>query len=90
MRPGDGTEAGRGILRVDAALDRVAAQDDVLLTQRQRLARRDEELLADEVDAGDQLGDRVLDLDARVHLHEVVGAVPVEAASRPSIVPAER
>ena len=68
-------EAGRHVLRVDAALDRVAAQHDVLLAQRQRLARRDAQLLAHEVDAGHQLGDGVLDLDARVHLHEVVGAV---------------
>src|SRR5262249_57232084 len=31
---------------------------------------RDENLLADEIEAGDELGDGVLDLDARVHLEE--------------------
>ena len=36
----------------------------------QRVALRDQDLRAHEVDAGDHLGDRVLDLDARVHLDE--------------------
>ena len=36
----------------------------------QRLARRDAELRLDEIDAGDLLGDRMLDLDARVALDE--------------------
>ena len=44
---------------------------------RERLPRRDPQLLLDEVDAGDELGDRVLDLQPRVHLdeEELVGAV---------------
>ena len=47
-------------LRVDAALDRVAAQLDVVLGERERLAGRDPDLLAHDVDAGRHLGDRVL------------------------------
>ena len=43
---------------------------DRLLRERQRLARRDAELLGDEVEAGDLLGDAVLHLQARVHLEE--------------------
>ena len=43
------------------------------------LARRDPDLLLDDVDAGHHLGDRMLDLEARVRLHEV------EAARRVSI-----
>ena len=39
-----------------------------------------QDLLADEVDPGHLLGDGVLDLDARVHLHEVVVAVRREQA----------
>ena len=39
---------------------------------------RDVDLLLHEVAPGDELGDAVLDLDARVHLHEVVVAVLVE------------
>ena len=41
----------------------------------ERLARGDAQLLADEVDARDQLGDRVLDLEAGVQLDEVERAV---------------
>ena len=43
----------------------------------ERLAGGDPELLADDVDAGDELGHRVLDLDAAVQLEEVEVA-PVE------------
>ena len=46
--------------------------------ERQRLAGGDPDLLAHEVEAGDHLGHRVLDLEARVHLHEVEAAVGVE------------
>ena len=70
-----GQESARRVLGVDAALDRVPAQLDVLLRERERLAERDEHLLAHEVEPGDHLGDRVLHLDARVHLHEEVLAV---------------
>ena len=66
------------VLGVDAALDRGAAVHDVVLRERQRLARGDADLLLDQVDAGDHLGHRVLDLDAGVHLDEVVLAVAVD------------
>ena len=50
---------------------------DVVLPDRQLLARRDSDLLLDEVDTGDHLGDGMLDLQAGVHLHEekLVGPV---------------
>jgi hypothetical protein len=48
----------------------VAAGDDVLLHQPERLAGGDPQLLLDEVQAEDELGDRVLDLQAGVHLQE--------------------
>ena len=38
--------------------------------ERERLARRDAQLLLDEVDAVDELGHRMLDLQPRVHLEE--------------------
>ncbi len=44
----------------------------------QRLACRDAKLLADEIYAGDLLGDRVLDLNAGVHLAEVEIAVVID------------
>jgi len=79
---GGGSEVLRGVLRVDAALDGVPAQDDVLLRDAQRLARRGEDALAHDVDAGDQLGHRVLDLDPGVHLEEEVLAVLEQALDR--------
>jgi hypothetical protein len=48
----------------------VAVEPDVLLRERERLPRRDAQLLLDEVEAGDELGDGVLDLQPGVHLHE--------------------
>ena len=61
-----------GILCVDAAFDRVTADDDVILSQGQWIAGGDFELELDQVDARDHLRHRVLHLDARVHLDEVV------------------
>ena len=49
-----------------------------VLRDRERLPCRDLYLLANDVDAGHDLGDGVLDLHARVHLEEVVRAVGVE------------
>ena len=59
----------RASIGVAVALDRV-------LRQRQRFARRHAQLPFDQIEAGDRLGDRVLDLQARVHFHEpdAVGA----------------
>ena len=53
----------------------MATQNDVLLPDRERLAGRDQHLLADEVDPRHLFRDGVLDLDPRVHLHEVVSPV---------------
>ena len=49
---------------------------------RQALAAGDADLPLDEVDAGDELGHRVLDLQARVHLEEVERAAGVDAGTR--------
>ena len=65
---GPGKEVPRRVLRVDPALDRVA-------TGRGRridpLAHRHHELQLHQIQAGDHLADRVLDLEARVHLDEI-------------------
>ena len=45
---------------------------------RQPLARRDQDLMLDNVHAGHQLGDRMLDLHAGIHLHEVEVSVLVQ------------
>ena len=59
------------ILRVDAALYRVSGEMDVVLREPQLLPRCNAYLRLYEVDSGDKLGYRVLDLDTGVHLHEV-------------------
>ena len=48
----------------------MAARYELVLGERERLAGGDPQLLLDEVEAVDELGDRVLDLQARVHLEE--------------------
>jgi len=71
-----GQEPGGRVLGVDAGLDRVAARFE-LGGPRRHLAGRDAQLQLDEVDPVDLLGDRVLDLQPGVHLHEeeLVGAI---------------
>ena len=49
----------------------MAAPGHILLFEGQRLARRQPDLEFDQVDAGHQLGHRMLDLEARIHLQEV-------------------
>jgi hypothetical protein len=68
---GGGQEIGVRILGADARLDRMAVHRDLLLRQRQRLARGHAQLPLDQILAGDRLGHRVLHLQPRVHLHEV-------------------
>ena len=60
------------------------------LRERQLLARRDADHLLDQIDAGDRLGHRVLDLEAGVHFEEVEAlAAGVRAAETiSSTVPA--
>ncbi|MPM95561.1 hypothetical protein SDC9_142716 [bioreactor metagenome] len=70
-RPGAGAEIGRRVLRVDAALDGVAAEFHVLLFHTQGQARGNPDLLAHNVNAGDHLRDTVLHLHPGVHLAKV-------------------
>ena len=77
MRPGDGRELV-GMLGIDAALDRVPAKCDVLLPERQLLPRGHQDLRLHDVDAGDHLGHRMLDLYPRVHLDEIELALLVQ------------
>ena len=72
-----GQESVRRILGVHPGLDGVPGQRDVVLHERQRLPRRHSHLQLDQIQPGDHLGHRVLDLQAGVHLHEeeLVGPV---------------
>ncbi len=58
------------ILSVDPRLDGVAVKLDLVLRQRQLFAECHAQLPFDEIDAGDQLGHGMLDLQPRVHLDE--------------------
>ena len=72
-------EAVVGILRVDAALDGVRLRaEQRLRIEVEPLAARDANLPLHQVHARHHLGDRMLDLQARVHLEEVERAVLVE------------
>ena len=78
---GVGAELVRRVLGRNAALQGGPAQGDRVLADpevREGLARGDSQLRGHQVDVGHFLGDRVLDLDARVHLDEDVPAVLAE------------
>src|SRR5690606_27800033 len=81
---------GDRVLGVDAELDGVPPEDDVLLLEGEALPHGDADLLLDQVDAGHHLRDRVLVLDPRVHLHEVeVATLVQEELQRPDAVVAD-
>jgi hypothetical protein len=54
-----------------SAFDRMALEAHVFLLQREGGAEANLNLLPDQIDAGDLLGHRVLNLDPRVHFHEI-------------------
>ena len=71
------------VLGVDAALDGRAAPGDLLLGEGQARAGGDLHLQAHQVEAGDQFGDGMLHLQARVHFEEVEAAVSHPPGTRP-------
>ena len=78
-RAGGGEELAFGrVFGVDPDLDGVPAKLDLVLGEAELLACGDAELLGDEVDARDQFGHGVLDLEPGVHLEEEELAVLVE------------
>ena len=89
QRAGRGQELAAGrVLGVDAHLDPVAAPASryLVLRHRESFAAGDSDLPFDEVDAGDHLGDRVLDLQAGVHLEEEELAVLIDELDRAGVV----
>ncbi len=68
----------------------MAADHHVALGEGQRLAGGDAQLQTDDVDAGHQFGDGVLDLHAGVHLDEVELAVLVQELERAGAAVADR
>src|SRR5690606_535275 len=57
-------------LRVDSALYRVPAETRPRSVEREPLSRRYADLLGDDIDTGDRLGDGVLHLYARIDLEK--------------------
>ena len=68
-------EVAERVFGVDAAFHGPAVELDVLLPEGQLLAGGDADHLLDEIEAGDQFGHRMLDLQAGVHLEEVEALV---------------
>ena len=67
-----------GVLGVEPGLHGVSGQAGGGDLRRQRQTLRDQQLKPDQVEPGDELGDRVFHLQAGVHLQEEEGAGPVE------------
>ena len=68
-------EVARRVLGIDPRLDRPARELHVGLLELELLARRHPDHLFDQIDAGDQFGDGMLDLQPRVHFEEVEAPV---------------
>ena len=71
-------EAVLRIFRVYPAFDGPSVKPDLFLFQPEFLAQGDPDLPFDQVYPGYHFCDRVFNLDAGVHLHEIVGSVFVE------------
>ena len=66
------------VFRADADFDGVALELHILLAKSERAALRDQQLLLHQIEPGDQLGHAMLDLQPRVHLHEIEPLVGVQ------------
>jgi hypothetical protein len=64
------------VLCINPRFQRMAADRQLLLAQGQRLAGTDLQLPLDQVQAGDHFRHRMLDLQPRVHLHEIESSRP--------------
>ncbi len=80
--PDRGQEIAERIFGIDPQFHRPSGQRDVLLRQRKLLAGRDPDHLLDQIDAGDQFGHGMLDLQPRVHLQEDRSSCPVRRRIR--------
>jgi len=73
--PDRGQEIAERILGIDPRFYRPTGERHVLLRQRKFLSGSDPEHLLDQIDACDQLGHGVLDLQPRVHFEEIEALV---------------
>src|SRR6266700_3916800 len=70
-----GQEIAEGIFGIDARFHRPSAQADVFLHQRELFAGGNPDHLLDQIDAGDELGHGMFDLQPRVHLEKIEALV---------------
>jgi len=63
------------VFRVDAGFQRMAAERELFLRPREELAGGDAQLPLNQIKPGDHFGDGMLNLETRVHLHEIKGPV---------------
>jgi hypothetical protein len=73
--PGRRQEILLGVLGIDPRLERMPTDFQLLLAQRQGFAAGHAQLPFDEILPGDHFGDRMLDLQAGVHFHEIEASV---------------
>src|SRR5712691_5757372 len=66
-----GQEILAGVFCVEAHLDGVSARTDLLLGEVERLTGSNQQLMSNEVYTCDTFGDRVLNLQARIHLKKI-------------------
>src|SRR5437764_245133 len=70
-RAGCRQKAALRVLGIKSHLDRMPVERNPVLPQWQCFTGRDADLPFDEIRAGDRFGHRVLDLQPRIHLHEI-------------------
>src|ERR1700674_2692874 len=63
----------------------MAPPRDVALREAELHARGDTDLFLDQVDAGDRLGDRMLDLESSIYLQEVEVSIAEDELDRPGV-----
>ncbi len=73
---GRGQEVARRVFRIKPRFEGPAVDGKLVLPLRQGLTGGDAELPFDEIEAGDRLRHGMLDLEARVHLHEMEAVLP--------------
>jgi hypothetical protein len=73
--PDRGQEIAERIFGIDARFHRPAGQRDILLRKLQLLTGSGADHLLDQVDAGDQFGDGMLDLQTGIHFQEIEALV---------------
>ena len=65
------------IFSIDATLQGVSPQIDVFLGIAQMLARSNPDLLFDQIQPGDQFGNRMFYLDSGIHLQKIEVEIPI-------------